>query len=305
MKIGVDLSMWNSSSDFNKAKRNGLDFAIIRAGSGVTLRDPSFEKNYMRCKKANIPVGAYWYLYAVDLKGARREAELFLQRLSNKSFEYPVYLDLEDKCQNKLSRKNITEIALEFMITVENKGYYVGLYSMGSWFRDKFLLNHQYKGKTIKDFDSWVAHWTYSYNKKSSFVDSSTGMWQYTDCGSFPGIGKAGKNLDLNISFKDYPTIIGKSSLNSTSILGSKEKEILMISKVESVDVSKSLNYLRKSFIKKGYLVETMSGYFDYGKFKNYKIVGLGGFRQNHSSYLNEFYGGNDEEVLEQLKKKY
>ncbi|WP_300410620.1 GH25 family lysozyme [Lagierella sp.] len=306
MKIGVDLSMWNSSSNFHIAKQKGLEFAILRAGSGVTTVDPSFEKNYRGCKDANVNVGAYWYLYAVNLDGARREAKLFLERLKGKSFEYPVYLDLEDRCQNNLSRKILTEIALEFMITVESSGYYVGLYSMGSWFRDKFLQNHSYRGRTLADFDTWVAHWTYSIQRKSSFVKSSTGLWQYTDCGAFPGIGRAGKNLDLNLSFKDYPSIIGRSGLNSTKkIQVVKNKDIILVSKVESVDVSNSLAYLRKSLSQTGYVVETVSGYFDYEKYKDFKILGLGGIRQNHSYYVDEFYGGKDEDVLEQLKKKY
>lgn len=304
MKLGVDLSMWNSASNFDRAKANGLDFAILRAGSGRTVKDPSFERNYKGCVDAGLAKGAYWYLYARDINGARYEAEKFLNAVSGKNFEYPLYLDLEDPSQSKLSRVTLTEIAIEFLLKVESNGHYVGLYSMGSWFRDKFLLNHKYKGKTLNDFDFWIAHWTHNRNKTSPYVNSNTGMWQYTNKGSFVGIGMAGSELDMNVCFRGYPKIIGGKSLNTTKP-ATKSKDIVIISKLRSVDVSKSIEYLRDATKNNFYLVETMSGYFDYCKFKNYKIIALGGERSSHSSYANEFYGGNDLEVLEKLKSKY
>lgn len=304
MKLGVDLSMWNNPSDFKKAKLNGLDFAILRAGSGKTIKDPSFEKNYQGCVRAGLPRGAYWYLYAMDINTANLEAEKFLSAVSDKTFDYPLYLDLEDPSQSKLSRVALTEIAIEFLLKVENRGYYVGLYSMGSWFTDKFLLNHRYKGKTLNDFDFWVAHWTHNRNKSSRYINSNTGMWQYTNKGRFEGIGMAGNELDMNVCFRDYPKIIRSKNLNTTK-LTSKSKEIVLVSKLKSVDISKSIEFLRNVTKNNFYIVETMSGYFDYSKYKNHKIIGLGGNKSNHSSYLTEFYGGNDMEVLEKLKIKY
>ena len=304
MKLGVDLSMWNNPSDFKKAKLNGLDFAILRAGSGKTIKDPSFEKNYQDCVRAGLPKGAYWYLYARNINTANLEAEKFLSAVSGKSFEYPLYLDLEDPSQSKLSRVALTEIAIEFLLKVEKRGYYVGLYSMGSWFTDKFLLNHRYKGKTLNDFDFWVAHWTHNRNKSSRYINSNTGMWQYTNKGKFEGIGMAGRELDMNICFRNYPEIIEQNNLNSLNNT-KNPKEIVIVSKLNYVDVSKSIAYLRNTTKDKFYIAETLSGYFDYSKYKNHKIIGLGGNKNNHSSYLTEFYGGNDSEVLEKLKIKY
>ena len=213
--IGVDLSQWNSASNFATAKANGLKFAILRAGSGVTYIDSKFESGYKNAKAAGVPVGAYWYLYAMNMAQVEREADLFLARLKGKIFEYPVWLDFEDKTQNVLSKTVKTQMAIAFMIKLEQAGLYTGLYTMGSWFERDFDFNLSYKGKTLKDFDKWVAHWTYSTSKKSKYVDSVTGIWQYTDVGNFTGLGKAGSNgLDLNVSYKDYPGIIKRIGLN-------------------------------------------------------------------------------------------
>ena len=44
MKIGVDLSAWNNLSNIKTAKDNGLDFVIIKSGSGVTKLDSKFNE---------------------------------------------------------------------------------------------------------------------------------------------------------------------------------------------------------------------------------------------------------------------
>lgn len=213
--IGVDLSQWNSTSDFKKAKANGLKFAILRAGSGVTYIDSKFESSYKNAKAAGLPVGAYWYLYAMNIAQAEREADLFIARCKGKTFEYPVWLDFEDPSQNSLSKTLKTQMAIAFMVKLEQAGFYTGLYTMGSWFSRDFNFDYRYKGKTLRDFDKWVAHWTYSTSKKSSYVDGNTGIWQYSDKGTFPGIGNAGGNaLDFNIAYRDYPNIIKNASLN-------------------------------------------------------------------------------------------
>ena len=217
MKIGVDLSAWNSGSDFVKAKKEGLSFVILKAGSGFTYTDPKFEATYKAVKSAGIPVGAYWYLYAMNVVQAEREADLFLQRLKGKTFEYPVWLDFEDSTQAKLSSTLKAQMALAFMTKIEKAGYYTGLYSMGSWLRNTFDKNVKVGGRTIASFDEWTAHWTYDKNKKGSTVPAAAGIWQYSDKGSFTGIGKAGTGLDLNVAYKDYPSIMNKNGLNGFS----------------------------------------------------------------------------------------
>ena len=302
-KIGVDLSNWNSLSDIKKAKENGLDFVILKAGSGVTELDGKFNNIYEQCKKYNMPVGAYWYLYARTAEGAIREADMFLNAVKGKVFDYPLWLDFEDASQNNISKIKKTEMALSFMDRVEKQGYYIGMYTMGSWFSKEFDYNYKYKGRKLSEFDKWVAHWTYSINKKSSYVDGGTGMWQYSNKGEFIGIGKAGTGLDMNIAYRDYPKTIKERQLN-----GFKEnsridkKEIIIISKIESMDMERIIQELRNRLKEKYYIVETVSGNFDYSIIKDNIIIGIGGSTGNHSSYITHFIGGNEKEVMDKIK---
>ncbi|QQK08229.1 GH25 family lysozyme [Miniphocaeibacter halophilus] len=272
-KIGVDLSNWNNMSDIKKAKDSGLDFVIIKAGSGVTPLDGKFNAIYEECKKYKMPVGAYWYLYSKTVTGALNEVKNLLNNIKGKEFEYPIWLDFEDPSQAGLSRKIKTEIAIAFMDKLEEEGFYTGLYTMGSWFSKEFDYSYKYKGRSLKEFDKWVAHWTYSTNKKSPYVDSNTGIWQYSNKGEFAGIGKAGNGLDMNLAFKDYPNIIKKNKLNGFKENSFNQKEIPNIYNMTGVfKIVKPIKWTKE--LKKSWNI--VMEYFNSSEKTQYLVVASG-----------------------------
>lgn len=199
MAKGIDVSKHNGNIDWTKVKAAGIDFAIIRAGYGkvASQKDPKFETNYSAAKKAGIHVGAYWYSYAKSEADAKKEAEVCLEILKGKQFEYPIYYDIEEKGSLAVANK----IARVFCETLEKAGYFVGIYASTSQ-----LLT--YFSKEIRDrFNIWVAHWKVS---KPSYP-SAYGMWQYSDSGKVNGISG---NVDLDYSYVDFPTTIKRLGLN-------------------------------------------------------------------------------------------
>ena len=98
---GIDVSVHNGKIDWQKVRAAGIDFAILRAGYGrlASQRDNRFKENYAGAKAAGIPVGAYWYSYAMSEDEARLEADVFLSVIKGKQFEFPVYYDVEEKKQ--------------------------------------------------------------------------------------------------------------------------------------------------------------------------------------------------------------
>ena len=118
MKKGIDVSKHQRKIDWTKVK---TDFCIIRAGLGKALsqKDPQFENNYAGCKANKIPVGAYWYSYATSAAEAAKEAEVCLQVIAGKQFEYPIYMDVEDKVQSALGKDLLTDIVIAFCDTLE------------------------------------------------------------------------------------------------------------------------------------------------------------------------------------------
>lgn len=86
---GIDVSKHNGSIDWQSVKASGkVDFCIIRAGYGksISQKDAKFEQNYADAKVQGIPVGAYWYSYAITPAEAEAEAMAFLQAIAGKQY---------------------------------------------------------------------------------------------------------------------------------------------------------------------------------------------------------------------------
>lgn len=192
MYKGIDVSKWQGHIDWPRVK---VDFAIIRAGIS-TSKDVRFEDNYAGATGAGIPVGVYWYLRAMTVEAAHKEAAACIKAISEKKLSYPVYADIEEAAQLKLGRDKLTAIAAAFLEDVEAAGYFVGLYS------SKSHLETYFTAEIRERYAIWVAH----YGVGKTTYTGRYGMWQYTDKGTVDGITGA---VDLDIAYEDYPAIIG------------------------------------------------------------------------------------------------
>ena len=206
-KNGIDVSKHQGTIDWKKVKSSGkVEFAIIRAGYGkvITQKDPKFETNYAQCRANGIPVGAYWYSYALSVDEARQEAKVFLEVIKGKQFEYPVYFDLEEKKQFALGKAKCSEIAKAFLETVEKAGYFVGLYM------SKSPLETYITEEIRNRYAVWVAH----YCVLQTSYSGQFGMWQKSDTETVSGISG---NVDLDECYQNYPVIIKNAGLNGFS----------------------------------------------------------------------------------------
>lgn len=197
---GIDVSQFQLNIDWNKVKASGeADFAIIRAGYGKELnqKDPYFDYNMQNAQAAGMDVGIYWYSYAYSVEDAVKEAETCYEIIKDYSFNYPVYFDVEEYGQMfNLTKAQLSAIVDAFCSTLENKGYYVGVYSSASYLESN-IYEH-----VLQKYDVWVAE----YNSGIYHYDGHYGIWQYSSTGSVDGIPV---NVDLNYCYKNYPEIIG------------------------------------------------------------------------------------------------
>ena len=202
--FGIDLSTWQSNYPYAKATKEGVKFAILRAGFWTT-KDNQFETHYTNARKQKWDIGAYWYSYATTEAEAKTEAKAFLKTIKGKQFEYPVYVDIEDKSLSKLSKTQIDNNIKAFGKVIEDGGYYFGVYTNKSWYTSK--LN----GKTLnKKYDWWIAQWS---TNKPTGVDY--GLWQFGGSTNYirsPKIG--GVVTDQNYAYYDYPSIMKENGLN-------------------------------------------------------------------------------------------
>lgn len=200
---GIDVSKHQGKIDWYKVKTNDIGFAILRAGYGskASQRDTRFEENYKGCKENNIPVGVYWYSYALTVEGAEKEAEMCLETIKDKAFEYPIFFDIEDRTQLALSRDLIQKMTLAFCQKLEAAGYWVGIYSYKSFLENNFTADF------FERYATWVAH---TGVEKTTFKHPH-GIWQHSHTGKVPGIKG---NVDLNYSYKNYPMLMRTAGLN-------------------------------------------------------------------------------------------
>ena len=225
MKKGIDVSTFQGDIDWNKVKKGGTEFALIRGGYGRYEVDEKFELNYKNAKKADMPVGVYHYSYANTVEKAKQEAAFCLSYLKGKKLEYPVAFDIEDKSIYSLSRELLTDIAYAFCNEIEKNGYYVCIYSYKAFLQNKLDM------KKLSRFDVWVAQWNdeCTYNGKY-------GMWQYSDKGKVSGISG---RVDLDKAYKDYPKIMKEYGLN-----GFKKQEDSSYKKGDAVTLKKTPVYV-------------------------------------------------------------
>ena len=188
---GIDVSQWQGNIDFNKVKASGVDFVIIHAGYGrnISQKDPYFEQNYQRAKAAGLNVGAYWYSYANSAVDAKREAAACLQAIKGKTFEYPIYFDLEERSQFNKGAAFCSSLVTAFCDAIEKAGYFAGLYISRSPLTQYITANVQ------KRYALWVAE----YGAKLNY-NGSVGMWQNSSSWRVPGING---NVDHDYSYID------------------------------------------------------------------------------------------------------
>ena len=211
---GIDVSKWNGNINWDKVKSAGINFAIVREGYGK--RDPhqvdkKFKDNINGAKSVGIHTSVYHYSYADSVEDAINEARFCLENIEGFKLEYPVIIDVKDKEQLKLNNRQRTDIVKAFCSEIEKHGYYAMFYCNLNW-----LNNYLYKDELLPKYDLWLAQWG---------VDApsvSCGIWQYSSCGKVEGISG---NVDLNISYKNYPEIIKSKGLNGSSKTSSSQNK--------------------------------------------------------------------------------
>lgn len=187
----IDVSKWQGEIDFEKVKKAGINYVILRLGTqkGIGLEskiDEKFEKNYEKATKAGLKVGVYYFSYAKNVKEARKQAEFVIETLKDKKIDLPVAFDWE--CWEYFNRMDISiqdlnELADIFLKTVEESGRNVMLYGSKNYLENVWNLN----------YDIWLAH----YTENTNYSGEKT-IWQFANNALIPGIDG---NVDINFYY--------------------------------------------------------------------------------------------------------
>ncbi len=229
--FGIDISYYQAAIDFDDVA-NECAYVIIRAGNtsigdGTTLNiDTSFEDFYAKAKARNIPVGVYWYSCANTYQKGVNEATYMINNcLKGKTFEYPIFMDVEDNLGSTYFSSSVsatTQGIKGFCETLEKAGYYPGIYANNNYFKNYIDCS------AVSQWDFWIARYLDNDNPtEPAFPVSgySYTMWQYSADGYAPSANIGGRTgLDANFCYVDYPTIIKLAGLNGFTAVEAPKK---------------------------------------------------------------------------------
>lgn len=195
--MGIDVSRWNGSIDWNAVKNSGVSYAIIRCGyrgstTGALIEDSAFRTNIQGAASTGLKVGIYFVTQAVNEVEAVEEASMVAGLIGGYHISYPVFLDVEPSGgrADGISKETRTAVCRAFCQTIENSGYTAGIYANSTWLKEKIDT------PSLTNYKIWLAQYTAEPGYSATKYD----LWQYSAKGTVAGI--AGET-DLNISYLD------------------------------------------------------------------------------------------------------
>ncbi|WP_181162380.1 GH25 family lysozyme [Bifidobacterium sp. UTBIF-68] len=202
----VDVSEWQGTIDWQAAKNDGVEGAIIRLsygwGNGF---DAQARRNINECKRLGIPFGVYVFSYAENTSDGASEGADVVNLLRQAGvapgdLSYPVFYDLER--WSYTGHVSPTSPAVyEGMVNAWYGQLQAAGYTNLSVYSYTSYLNTALNSASIHARTRWVAQ----YGARMQYTDWSTNDrgWQYTSSGRINGITGS---VDLNAFGYNTPT---------------------------------------------------------------------------------------------------
>jgi len=191
---GVDVSNWQGSIDWPRVARSGYRFVFAKATEGRTFVDSTYGTNRVEAEDAGLVIGAYHFArpdgstVAAATADAVAEADHFLVVAGPRAGELPPALDLETTGGLPVSRLQAWTWA--WLDEVRARlGVRPVIYTSPAFWQSAL-------GDTAAFADAgykllWIAHWTSAsqpWVPAHDWGGAGWTFWQWTDCGSVPGI---------------------------------------------------------------------------------------------------------------------
>lgn len=197
--VGIDISSWNGTVDWDAVAAQGIEFVMIRAGYGWEHTDANFIQNIEGAIAHNMPIGIYFYSYAESAEKAQVEADYCAKILKpyQQYITLPVAYDLEQ--YSSLTGTQLAEFSEIFCSTLQDAGYHTMVYANGSFFTKMDLTSLNAMG-----VDYWYAWYATvpSFSSIPALLGHSEkgAIWQYSSDCVVQGALASGKT-DINVLY--------------------------------------------------------------------------------------------------------
>lgn len=222
---GIDISHYQETMNWEKARAAGVKFAILKASQGLTA-DSMFKVNSASCPMEY--KGAYHYLDYTKLHyklgeeeifGAK-QARFFLQCISGWTHNLVGFLDIENNTYWEALSANYgraKRIALAFKREYERQtglklGVYMNLSTTGA--KEWTGLKYDYVWRDFTDGGLWMAQ--YNPTMSLPYCWNRWHIWQKTDKANGAYYGAGSESIDLNVA---NTTTFGEIVTDDTEII--------------------------------------------------------------------------------------
>ncbi|WP_045905905.1 GH25 family lysozyme [Clostridium botulinum] len=264
MAKGIDISMHNGTVNFSAVKSSGCNIVIIKATEGVDYVDPCLNKHYNGAKAQGLNIGFYHFMS--EKTDPTQQAVDFWNAIKGKQFNIIPTLDIETNSMGR-SVKAISDRCIQFLTKFKAlSGYDCLIYTGGCFGRDNL-------DSRVKKYKGWIAH--YGVNSPMATGFTVVGH-QYTEDGRINGVNT---RVDLN-NFENGIFINNKKE---------EEKKVKNLVVYNNIADARAAEYLADKLN-----CPTIWGArsFDYSVVEN--VIGVGGKKEQYTSYLKTLISGNN-----------
>ncbi|MCG7561318.1 glycoside hydrolase family 25 protein [Pseudoalteromonas sp. McH1-42] len=192
--LGIDVSHYQGTVDWQKVSQAGVQFVYIKATDGMTYRDPQFYAHFKGAKSAGLQVGAYHFFEPDD--DPTKQFDNFMATLQGLELTLMPMLDVE--ITSNRTPQQISNGVAQFMEAVKQRtGCETILYSYGDFWQEN--LSAQLANQPF-----WLADYADSPDVPQQA--HAWWLWQYSDSAQVAGVRTS---VDMDV------VIAGERGLNA------------------------------------------------------------------------------------------
>lgn len=189
---GIDAARFQTSIDWPQARRNGVNFAFIKATEGGDLLDTAFNSHWSGAGRAGVARGAYHFYYFCT--EPEIQARWFIENVPRTKGMMPPVLDMEwnpfsPTCAHRRPDAAVVQDEMRRWLRIVEAHYGQSpiIYTTPRFYEENRLSK-------FKGYDYWLR--TTAKTPREAYPRQSWLFWQYSMTGLIDGIEG---EVDLNV----------------------------------------------------------------------------------------------------------